>query len=59
MTTARFSTWCSCNRATVVDAAAPSPGEGLEEVAEDGAEKAKAMLELPDAVFRLVCRFLE
>ena len=26
---------------------------------EDGAEKPKAMLELPDVVFRLVCRFLE
>ena len=48
------------NRATVVDAAAPSHGELLEEAAaEHGAEKAKAMLELPDVVFRLVCRFLE
>ena len=47
------------NRA-VVDAPAPSPGgERLEEASEDGAEKAKAMLELPDVVFQLVCRFLE
>ena len=34
-------------------------GEPLEEAAEDGFEKPKAMLELPDVVFRLVCRFLE
>ena len=27
--------------------------------ADDGSEKPKAMLELPDVVFRLVCRFLE
>ena len=46
------------NRA-VVDAAAPSHGERLEEAAADGAEKPKAMLELPDVVFRLVCRYLE
>jgi hypothetical protein len=46
------------NRAAV-DAAAPSHGERLEEAAEDGSEKPKAMLELPDVVFRLVCRFLE
>ena len=46
------------NRA-VVDAAAPSRGERLEEAVEDGAEKPKAMQELPDVVFRLVCRFLE
>ena len=47
------------NRATVDAAAVPSPGERLEEAADDGSEKAKAMLELPDVVFRLVCRFLE
>ena len=47
------------NRAAAVDAAAPSPGERLEEAADDGSEKPKAMLELPDVVFRLVCRFLE
>ena len=46
------------NRAAVVDAAAVSHGERLEEAAEDGAEKSKAMHELPDAVFSLVCRFL-
>ena len=46
------------NRATV-DAAAPSHGERLEEASEDGTEKAKAMLELPDVVFALVCRMLE
>ena len=34
-------------------------GEPLEEAAEDGFEKPKAMLELPDVVFRLVCRFLD
>jgi len=26
---------------------------------DEGSEKPKAMLELPDVVFRLVCRFLE
>ena len=46
------------NRAAV-DAAAPSHGERLEEAADDDAEKPKAMLELPDVVFRLVCRMLE
>ena len=46
------------NRAAV-DAAASSHGERLEEAAKEGAEKPKAMLELPDVVFRLVCRMLE
>ena len=45
------------NRAAV-DAAAPSDGGRLEEASDD-AEKPKAMQELPDVVFRLVCRMLE
>ena len=45
------------NRAIAVDAAAPtSHGERLEAAAD---QEPKAMLELPDVVFRLVCRFLE
>jgi len=47
------------NRAVVADAAAPSQGERVEEAADDGSEKPKAMLELPDVVFRLVIRFLD
>jgi len=47
------------NRAVVDDAAAPSHGERLEEGSDEGSDKPKAMLELPDVVFRLVCRFLE
>ena len=47
------------NRATVDAAPAPSHGDVLEEAAEAGPEKPKAMLELPDVVFRLVCRMLE
>ena len=34
-------------------------GERLEEAADDGAPKVKAMLEMLDVVFRLVCRYLE
>ena len=44
---------------TAVDAAAPSHGERLEEACDGGSQKPEAMLELPDVVFRLVCRFLE
>jgi len=39
------------------DVAGPSHAE--EEASGNGSEKPKAMLELPDFVFRLVCRFLE
>jgi len=44
------------NRAFVT--LSPRPRPRLEEVSEDSSEKPKAMLELPDVVFRLVCRFL-
>ena len=47
------------NRVVAVDTAAPGPGERLEEAPEEGAEKPKAMVELPDVVFALVCRMLE
>ena len=47
------------NRAIVAAAVPTSHGERLEEASEDGAEKPEAMLELPDVVFRLVCRYLE
>ena len=46
------------NRATV-DAAGSSPGDVLDEAFDACFEKPKAMLELPDVVFRLVCRMLE
>ena len=49
---------CGRNRA-VVDTAAPSHGERLEEaVDEGGSEKPEAMQVLPDDVFALLCRFL-
>jgi hypothetical protein len=47
------------NPAVVVDAAAPSHGGPLEGASDEGSKKLKAMLELPDVVFRLVCRMLE
>ena len=55
---ASSSTWCS-GATEPLSTVAPSHDERLEEAVNDGSEKPKAMLELPDVVFRLVCRFLE